>query len=171
MLGAKPSLVSLAVVRLPGQYWSGLSAPKVTPQRRPLLCREIDRRIIATAGGNCIFVGMRRLGILIVALAVGLGGLALTQAAANPAQPAMDAMSDCECPPSNSPCPDTDKDKCGGMAGCVMRCAIAPVHMPAPTGDRAKALCVVAWTIPQGSVLHARALLPPLPPPRSSLSI
>lgn len=114
---------------------------------------------------------MRRLLIFVVALAVGLGGVAPVSAAAKPAPSAMAAMNDCECPPSDSPCPDPDKDKCGGMAGCVMRCAAAPILVPSPTGVSAKPLYFVAWSIPQDGILHARALLPPLPPPRPSHSI
>ena len=114
---------------------------------------------------------MRRFAIFIVALAVGFGGVVAPQAAAKPAPSDMAAMSDCECPPSASPCPDPDKDKCGGMAGCVMRCSTAPILMPARTGGRAKALYFVAWSIPQDGALHARALLPPLPPPRPFLSV
>lgn len=114
---------------------------------------------------------MGRLATFIVALAVALGGIATPAAEGKSLQSAMTAMNDCECPPSNSPCPDPDKDKCGGMAGCVMRCATAPSLMPAPAGAKAKAAYVVVWSVSQNRVPPSRALLPPLPPPRSPFSI
>jgi hypothetical protein len=151
----------------PKQTVCSAAKESVMCQKQPLTCRSSPQRYLTSGRVKRYQHAMgilRALLVLFLAAAVATSPLAGSFARANAAIGVSLSAVPAECCGDGDTCGKAMPD-CGSMAGCVLKCSVAPGALSTPF-----AIAPVVHGMPQALPPYQRAFSaaenPPLPPPR-----